>query len=354
MRRAALAAVVVVALVLATLGVVLWSRGRQPVLTELVAGNGVSAAVYDLGVDAVATRSGGEQLSAAVYYPSDLGGRHRLVLIQHGGHTQCADPSDAYPCAAPEDRADSALGYGYLGEALARAGYVAVSISAERTVSSAYTDEHSTVMNAHLALWQSWATSASGAFGATFVDHLDLSSVGLIGHSRGGEAMARYAAGRAGAAPAVDVSGVLLIAPALPVDGGAPSVPPDPMAVLMGTCDGDVGHAPAGYVSALAPSGSTADRTLVTVTGANHNFYNTRWTPGSGLADAIDDADLAVAQRAACRPGSPTRLTPSQQQTVASELAVAFFDAASADRSTARALENAARGNASVTVTSVA
>lgn len=343
-RRWILAAALVVAvLVVVAVAAVVRARGASSTVRTLPSVPGVTAALYDLGDSAVTTSTGTEQLTAAVYYPTDLTGTHRIVLLQHGTHTPCADPTQQFPCTRPEDRADSFLGYGYLGEALALKGYVVVSISAERTIASADSGDEGYVANAHLALWRTWATEPSGPFGGTFVGHVDLGSIGVAGHSRGGEAMARYAAGAAGPAPAVPVAGVLLLAPAIPVDGSPLAAPKAPTAVVLGTCDGDVGAAAKGYARTAGPQ-----RTLVLVRGANHNFFNTRWTPGAGgLPDAVDDADRAAP---GCAPGSPTRLTPAEQQRLASSIAVTFFDAAFAPRSTQAALTALATKEPALTV----
>ena len=64
-----------------------------------------------------------------------------------------------------------------------------------------------------------------------------------------------------------------------------------------------------------------------------------------------EDLDrLLATKRPACQPGSPTRLTPTQQQSIASDTAVAFFDAAFSGRSTPLAIAKVARGNPAIAV----
>jgi hypothetical protein len=88
------------------------------------------------------------------------------------------------------------------------------------------------------------------------------------------------------------IAGVLLLAPASSVISGAPpSIPPDPMAVTLGTCDGDVGNGPRAYVTTpVAKDQRQIPRSLIVVTGANHDYYNTEWSPGNGVPGAADDA----------------------------------------------------------------
>lgn len=326
--------------------------GHDPVLTPLGSPDPVvTAAIYDFGPNALATPAGPEQLTAAVYYPTDLRGRRPLIFIQHGSHTPCSSPGDSWPCRSPHERTPSFLGYAYLADSLVLAGYIVVSVSASATIDSATSSAEGVVLNRHLALWRSWAADASGPFGDTFVGHVDLGRIGLIGHSRGGEAVAAAAAGEAGAALNAVVAGLLLLAPALPVtlDGVTPPVPVAgaPLAVTVGTCDGDVGSEGRRYARPANP-----DRTLLLIRGANHNGFNTVWSPG-GWPDAVDDAEHLKPPDPACRASAPTRLAATGQRRIAAGIAVSFFEAAFAGRSTRGALEAWAATEPAVTVAPV-
>ena len=197
------------------------------------------------------------------------------------------------------------------------------------TISSADTNVEGVVLNRHLQLWERWNTDAGGPFGNTFVGHVDLDGIGVVGHSRGGEAVARYAAGLAGSAPAIPVDGTLLFAPALPlvVNGVAPPVPvvSGDLAVTAGSCDGDVGVEGREYVTAPEPAGSAFDRTLLTITGANHVFFNTEWSPSSGRPGTADDAGHLDPPDAACQTGSPSRLDEAEQHRLAETIATTFL-----------------------------
>jgi hypothetical protein len=315
----------------------------------------VAAATYDLGQHTIALPSGeSEELAGAVYYPARLAGRHHLILLLHGTHDTCTDAGDAWPCHKPGLEVPSYLGYGYLADALVRQGDIVVSVAANATIGSADTDHEAVVLNRQLELWRTWNTSASGPFGATFTGHLDLTDIGLIGHSRGGEAMARYAAGDAGGRPVAQIAGVLLLAPASSVIPGAPpSIPPDPMAVTLGTCDGDVGNNPRAYVTTpVAKDQRQIPRSLVVVTGANHNYYNTEWSPGNGMPGAADDAGYLKPPRPACAEHASARLSQTEQHQIAEAIATSFFRAAFAHQSTATALADLARTERAISVTS--
>ncbi len=48
--------------------------------------------------------------------------------------------------------------------------------------------------------------------------------------------------------------------------------------------------------------------------GANHNFFNSEWTPGQAQAPAFDDFWSDETPDPVCSPGAATRLTAGQQQ----------------------------------------
>ena len=104
-----------------------------------------------------------------------------LVLIVHGNHamTQPSDP-----------------GYAYLAEHLASYGMIAVSVDENYLNGFSLTDPdmaemplRSWVLLKHLEQWRVWNETE----GNPFFGRVDLDRVGLIGHSRGGEAVAHTA-----------------------------------------------------------------------------------------------------------------------------------------------------------------
>lgn len=119
-------------------------------------------------------------LNGLVWYPEG-GGPFPLVLIVHGNHAM-TDPSDP--------------GYAYLGQHLASRGFIAVSVDENFLNGFALDDPDMAEMPLrawlllkHLAVWREWnATEGNPFFG-----RVDLGRVGLIGHSRGGEAVAHAA-----------------------------------------------------------------------------------------------------------------------------------------------------------------
>ena len=115
-----------------------------------------------------------------VWYPVGVG-PFPLVLMMHGNHNM-AEFSDT--------------GYAYLGEHLASHGYIFVSVDANffngyLTGSvGGENDARAWMLLKHLELWQAWQTTP----GHLFSGQVDMEAIALMGHSRGGEAVAVAAA----------------------------------------------------------------------------------------------------------------------------------------------------------------
>ncbi|MGO4431659.1 hypothetical protein AB4Z54_75925, partial [Streptomyces sp. MCAF7] len=61
-------------------------------------------------------------------------------------------------------------------------------------------------------------------------------------------------------------------------------------------------------------SRGTALHSAVYMVGANHNYFNSEWTPGEAVAPARDDFGTDPEQPdPVCTPGAATRLTAAQQ-----------------------------------------
>ncbi len=127
-------------------------------------------------------------LNGRVYYP-DGAGPFPLVLIVHGNHDMLDFSDD---------------GYGYLCELLASKGYIAVSVDENFINWSVFADLYvlpgmltgnslkdeidcrAWLLLEHLSLWRNWTANKENLF----FKKADMSSICLIGHSRGGEAVA--------------------------------------------------------------------------------------------------------------------------------------------------------------------
>ncbi|MAT41857.1 MAG: hypothetical protein CL609_05915 [Anaerolineaceae bacterium] len=123
-------------------------------------------------------------LNGRIWYP--VGDEeYPLVLVVHGNHRQ-------------EDFSDP--GYAYLGEHLASRGMIVVSVD-ENFLNGTWTslfngeetknenDARAWMLLEHLRLWKSWNQNEE----SPFYQKVDWNNLALIGHSRGGEAVAEAA-----------------------------------------------------------------------------------------------------------------------------------------------------------------
>ena len=121
-------------------------------------------------------------LNARVWYPEG-DGPFPLALIVHGNHSM-------------QDYSDP--GYAYLGELLASRGIILASVD-ENFINGSWSDifggleeendARGWLLLEHLRVWHQWNRTE----GHTFLGKIDTANLALIGHSRGGEAVAHAA-----------------------------------------------------------------------------------------------------------------------------------------------------------------
>jgi hypothetical protein len=264
------------------------------------------------------------EMTGHVVAPTDAPGLRPLVLLLHGWHQSCYLPGTdqwqvAWPCPQGWEPLPSHLGYRYLQRLLASQGYVTVSIAANALNGQDRQDvqgspdlnvtARAALVRRHLSVWGRWAADPASPWSG----RIDMDAVTLIGHSRGGEAVNRVAIGVPASAP-YTINGLVLIAP---TDFGRQAAPNVSTVTLLGYCDGDLtGLEGQGYADVGRDlAGDSALRSSVLVMGANHNYFNTEWTPGSSVAFAEDDwrdTDDPI-----CGTDAPTRLSAAEQRAVA-------------------------------------
>ena len=283
----------------------------------------VAVAEYDLGDTAFTDPQSGtvSELRAVVHSPSHVAGKLPLIVQAHGSWWAC-DSQDAqeWPCdkGAPFP---SYRGYDYLGTALARRGFVVVSISVDGINMTSFDyGDRARLINKHLDLWRQLAAGRGPLEPALgrLAGHFDLRNVGTMGHSRGGKGVMWQASDkhRAEGPAGVRIQAVLPLAPVKfddpEGDNSDTLVTRIPVAVVTGACDGAVGEAGQEYLDDVV--GKTREPAYsVDLAGANHNYYNVNWTPPSLFGE--DDSTC------------PTReLTPQVQQSALTTYAIAFFE----------------------------
>jgi dienelactone hydrolase len=303
----------------------------------------------------------GNELTAVVHYPKDLAGHsYPVVLMSHGLWITCADRKAwddqdydklaAWPCATGTPEIPSYQGYDYLGKALATQGMIVVSIDANSTIPLMGEEQdaaRASLINQQLAMWQQLSARGTGPLAGKLKDHgkaidfrghADLANVGLMGHSRGGRGTLLEAAdvNQKNWPAGVKIKAVVPLAAAEPY---APDDNPDnpeydayritniPVASFVGSCD----RAVDGHLAYLGAH-NKAPYYEYYVHGANHDFYNTQWSPSSGQVAAYDDAELDPPRPS---PGhcsadddpqrSDRQLTETQQRLVSTTYLSAFF-----------------------------
>ena len=255
-------------------------------------------------------------LNGLAWYPGGSG-PFPLVLMVHGNHAANRF-SDA--------------GYEYLGRHLASRGFIAVSIDENflngtlvGDPAGAEMDLRGWLLLQHLAQWQRWNSDP----GFPLYGQVATQNVGLVGHSRGGEAAAAATAMLDGACversgtpdralAEVDIEAVVAIAPS---DGlynacGSIRLSGTSYLTINGGMDADVGT-----FYGLAQYGRTEVRddhfkAYAYLHRANHGQFNQDW----GYGD-LGVYDWVVLDRASL-------LTPDEQQRSANVIIGAFLEAA--------------------------
>ena len=215
-------------------------------------------------------------LNGRVWYPRG-DGPFPLVLVVHGNHTM---------------EEDSTPGYAWLGELLASRGFICVSVD-ENFLNGSWRGDPDTENDArgwllleHLAQWSRWNDDRESPFHG----RVDLARIGLVGHSRGGEAVAiaaafnrmtRYPGDANVELPSgYAIRAVIAIAPS---DGQyEPSGRPTPMddvsyLVLQGGHDSDVSIFMGARQWHRAQLGDGDFKASVWAYRANHGQFNTSW-----------------------------------------------------------------------------
>ncbi|GGV82905.1 hypothetical protein [Streptomyces massasporeus] len=277
------------------------------------------------------------EMTAEVVAPKGAAGKRPLALFLHGRHFTCYKPGSEddvtgdWPCAGGYKPIPSHLGYLRDQRLLASQGYVTVSISAnginaqDGEAEDAGAQARSSLVRRHLARWADWNAHRSSAPAVVRqAPKADLSRVLLVGHSRGGEGVNRAAMDSLYPPPAAEdgyrgpvrwkVRGTVLIGPTI---FGQNPVADVPSVTLLPGCDGDVSDLQGeDFVDGTRGIGrGTALHSAVYMVGANHNYFNSEWTPGEAVAPAEDDFRTDPEQPAdpVCAPGAATRLTAAQQ-----------------------------------------
>ena len=302
----------------------------------------VSVGNYNLGDLAYLCPSAPDsvEVRGSVHYPTLLSsGPFPVIMLLHGRHETCyetANPgntSQNWPCAANEQSITSFEGYDYFAQQMASHGYIVISISCNsiNAHDAGYSDygmaARAELVQHHLDLWNMYNTTGGAPFGTTFVGKLDMTNIGTMGHSRGGEGVIANALLNRSLGSPYGIKAVLTLAP---VDFLRHVLNDIPIMNIAPYCDGDVSDLQGVhyYDDSRYVSADETPKHSVLMLGANHNFFNTVWTPGLYPAGGVDDWQAYVGgSDAYCSTtnASNQRLTPTNQQAAFNAYASAFF-----------------------------
>lgn len=258
---------------------------------------------------------GPEKLPVAgrVWYPAGEG-PFPLVLIVHGGQAM-TEPAET--------------GYAYLGELLASRGYIVAAISDNFLAPSPWAGRldgadaaRAWLLLQHLEAWKRW----NATVGTPFFRRVEMSSIALIGHSRG--AGAAYLAAVFNELPYVPENGAVALGYHFKIKAVAAVAPADLPYAEAPELEGVSFLALQGAVDAVAAAGvdfygrvrpaeaGLSFKAQVAVPGANHSQFSSL----GGRRDWPDLAGLLLNTRAV--------MAPEQQRQIAGIYLSAFLDVA--------------------------
>jgi hypothetical protein len=253
------------------------------------------------------------EIRGALYYPdfSQRTAPSPLIVLVHGNHGSCdvnAPAGTTTPTCATYKRNEA--GYAYLGENLASWGYTVYSVSQDQLMLRQDNSKGKGMHQRRLLIAASLdALSAANAgtlvngehvtVGSMLTGKLDMTRIGLMGHSRGGDAVTSfidYNRTRTDG-PRYPLRGVIALAP---VDYERKAPYGTPFMSILPFCDGDVSNLQGArffersqYINGNDPFPRVQSSQL----GAIHNWYNSVWYADGG-ADGQANNDAACGNSA--------------------------------------------------------
>ena len=247
------------------------------------------------------------ELRAVVYLPKGTTEPLPVIIFLHGVHDTCYrdDVSDgkSWPCRIGSKPIPSYEGYSTIATELASHGYAVASLSANGVNSlagSKFPDIGSQLRGhlilAHLDLLTD-ANEGNRLDLKALKGRLNLTKVGLLGHSRGGDGISRAVTLNRLLNKKYGILAALFLGA---TNENNISVPDTHTAVIHPLLDGDAANL-AGQIyldTSRVAFNDSVFRCSVVLTGANHNYFNSVWSPNGeypgGANDAVYWGDIIV------------------------------------------------------------
>jgi large repetitive protein len=232
----------------------------------------------------------------SMWTPENYPGKSPLLLFVHGNHGEC-DKGSGPKCEIYK-RNDE--GYAYMAKNLASWGYTVVSLDQDELM--ARQDSLGKGMHARRLLIMAMLdkikqadeeplTTEGANVGSSLVGKIDMTRIGLMGHSRGGDAVASF----------VLYNQTLPVGERFPLRGVVSIAPVDyerhapygvPYLTVFGSCDGDVSNLQGArlYERSQYESNDPYPRFQVVQVGGNHDAYNTVWQADGDDSSQADAA----------------------------------------------------------------
>jgi dienelactone hydrolase len=280
-----------------------------------------------------------QPLDGNLYYPTTGSGPFPVIVLVHGNHSSCYDGVSLHSghtrslelgCTTDVTTSPATLvpgyqslpnaaGYAYLATNLASHGYVVASVDQDEMMAWQNGDDKGMYSRQQIiaatldALDRTNAGSPAGDLGRDdLVGRMDLNSIGLMGHSRGGDAVTDFIDyNRTRPAPGrrYDLKAVISIAP---VDYERRAPYGVNYATILPLCDGDVSNVQGARffeASQYVKPDDPFARIQFAVQGTNHDYSNTSWVDDDGVGYSLTPGASTDRYDLACGGSDPATVT---------------------------------------------
>ncbi len=282
-----------------------------------------------------------------ITYNANVTEKMPVILLMHGRHQTCETDLLQLPVLIADDDtcpningvlgpADSYRGYQYLVDHLASHGYAVISVDANDindndgspNSGDAGGNARAQLIQAHLDAFRdieetgtSTKPQTAGGSLAMLQGKLDMNRIGTMGHSRGGDGVAKYVSYNRQQARPHKVVATFGLAP---TDYNMDVVDGMNFATLLPYCDGDVEDVQGAFFyddSRYLDANDPTPKFQIVTMGSNHNYFNTVWTTDDWTITNPNGDDPFCGTNASTN----QRDTPEEQRALGQFFMASFF-----------------------------